>query len=594
MNDDNDLRALYLVSQEDVHAPERLKERTLELLDDNDAALASAALEPAASARKQRFMGLGRKPFYGIAACLALAALGFGAVQAMMHTNEGAADVGALETASLDFTVKAYAAGTQSPLATGDNGMIVFGHTSDLSQSSPEWDDNGTYTGCLFKVEAEGVKTVQAHISKGMLYRYDTQNVSYASNSELLYEASTWKPLKRGLGEHLSAYDKVAVGIANDGLSKDDPNKTYQVQTSKRLGQTAELNYDEGDEGTYFGLWTDEMGDSDASDDSMRDQFGAIANAFEGAELTVTVTFEDGRTSTQVINLHAGNFLADWNDASGEDLGALAIQPTLLEDGAEVPESALVLRTVYGEVASSTGEAFPYANEPVNEYANTTDEPMKLPDDGTGDFLESGVQVELAKDGEALSTYASAATDESSETMLDSKSEKAPSLTVSGISTELVDSLPESTPVEKTEIARMAPLDYWNRIIEQRCGFTIGSDWKASDGASILHVGYSLTNSSDERKLFRVPYMQGLGRIDGGATFYSAGNSVAPLMFVGAKNDGSTCGWYDNDVATLEPGESMKVDCYYEVSNSLLSRNDLAIAFGANGSSNIAVRISLA
>lgn len=594
MNDDNDLRALYLASQKDVHAPEQLKERTLELLDDNDAALASAALEPAASARKQRFMGLGRKPLYGIAACLALAALGFGAVQAMMHTNEGAADVGALETANLDFTVKAYAAGTQSPLAAGDNGMIVFGHTSDLSQSSPEWDDNGTYTGCLFKVEAEGVKTVQAHISKDMLYRYDTQNVSYASNSELLYEASTWKPLKRGLGEHLSAYDKVAVGIANDGLSKDDPNKTYQVQMSKRLGQTAELNYDEGDEGAYFGLWTDEVGDSDTSDDSMRDQFGAIANAFEGAKLTVTVTFEDGRTSTQVINLHAGNFLADWNDASGEDLGALAIQPTLLEDGAEVPDSALVLRTVYGEVASSTSEAFPYANEPINEYANTTDEPMKLPNDGTGDFLENGVQVEIGKDGEVLSTYASAATDESSETMLDSRSEQTPSLKVSEITTELVDCLPESTPVEKTEIARMAPLDYWNRIIEQRCGFTIGSDWKASDGASILHVGYSLTNSSDERKLFRVPYMQGLGRIDGGATFYSAGNSAAPLMFVGAKNDGSTCGWYDNDVATLEPGESMKVDCYYEVSNLLLSRNDLAIAFGANDIPNIAARISLA
>ena len=594
MNEDNDLRTLYLASQKDVHASERLKERTLELLDDNDAALASATLEPAASARKHYFMRFGRKSLYGIAACLALAALGFGAVQTMAHMNDGNVDVGAVEATNLDFTVKAYAAGTQSPLAAGDNGMIVFGHTSDLSQSSPEWDDNGTYTGCLFKVEAEGVKTVQAHISKGMLYRYDTQNVSYASNSELLYEASTWKPLKRGLGEHLSAYDKVAVGIANDGLSKDDPNKTYQVQMSKRLGQTAELNYDEGDEGAYFGLWTDEVGDSDTSDDSMRDQFGAISNAFEGAELTVTVTFEDGHTSTQVINLHAGNFLADWNDASGEDLGALAIQPTLLEDGAEVPDSALVLRTVYGEVASSTSEAFPYANEPINEYANTTDEPMKLPNDGTGDFLEDGVQVEIGKDGEVLSTYASAATDESSETMLDSKSEQTPSLAVNGISTELVDCLPESTPVEKTEIARMAPLDYWNRIIEQRCGFTIDSDWKASDGASILHVGYSLTNSSDERKLFRVPSMQSLGRIDGSATFYSAGNSAAPLMFVGAKNDGSTCGWYDNDVATLEPGESMKIDCYYEVSNSLLNRNDLAIAFGANDIPNIAVRISLA
>ena len=165
---------------------------------------------------------------------------------------------------------------------------------------------------------------------------------------------------------------------------------------------------------------------------------------------------------------------------------------------------------------------------------------------------------------------------------------------MNGISTELVDSLPEDTPVEKTEIARMAPLDYWNRIIEQRCGFTIGSDWKASDGASIIHVSYSLANGSDERKLFRVPYMQGLGRIEDGVTFYGTGNSAAPLMFASSKNDGSTCGWYDNDVATLEPGESMKIDCYYEVSDSLVSRNDLAIAFGANDIPNIAVRISLA
>ena len=121
MNEDNDLRTLYLASQKDVHASERLKERTLELLDDNDATLASAALEPAASVRKRYFMGFGRKPLYGIAACLALAALGFGAVQVMAHMSNGNVDVGAVKATNLDFTVKAYAAGTQSPLAAGDN-----------------------------------------------------------------------------------------------------------------------------------------------------------------------------------------------------------------------------------------------------------------------------------------------------------------------------------------------------------------------------------------------------------------------------------------------------------------------------------------
>ena len=34
-----------------------------------------------------------------------------------------------------------------------------------------------------------------------------------------------------------------------------------------------------------------------------------------------------------------------------------------------------------------------------------------------------------------------------------------------------------------------------------------------------------LANASDERKLFRVPSMQLLGRIDGSATFYSAGKT---------------------------------------------------------------------
>ena len=279
------------------------------------------------------------------------------------------------------------------------------------------------------------------------------------------------------------------------------------------------------------------MGDSDASDDSMRDQFGAIANAFEGAELTVTVTFEDGHTSTQVINLHAGNFLADWNDGSGEDLGALAIQPTLLEDGAEVPDSALVLRTVYGEVASSASEAFPYADEPINEYANTTDEPMKLPNEGTGDFLENGVQVEIGKDGEVLNTYASAATDESSETMLDSKSEQTPSLTVNGISTELVDCLPEAHACRKNRDCThgspgLLEQDYRAALwIHHRFGLE-GKRWKPS----IIHVKRSLGQRlRQSANSLGCPAMQSLGRIDGSATFYSAGNSAAPLMFVGAK-----------------------------------------------------------
>ena len=163
--------------------------------------------------------------------------------------------------------------------------MIVFSRASDTALATAEYDTNGSYTGCLFRVEAEGVKTVQAHISKGMLYRYDVQNATYTTDAELLAEAASWKPMKRGIGDALGMYDMVSTGIMDDGLAKDDPNKTYQVQTSKRLGQTAELDYSEGDSQAYFGLWTNDpldLDDKSEKDDSSDPEFDAMLTRSKG------------------------------------------------------------------------------------------------------------------------------------------------------------------------------------------------------------------------------------------------------------------------------------------------------------------------
>ena len=294
MNENEHLKNLYRATQLKVEAPEAILERTLRAFDD-EASVANARKsldERTCQSRPLRAASRRRVPFYAAAACLAVAALGFGAAHVANSNADNAnasAPNGIVAATNLDFTVKAYASGTQTPLAVGDNGMIVFSRASDTALATAEYDTNGSYTGCLFRVEAEGVKTVQAHISKGMLYRYDAQNATYATDAELLAEAASWKPMKRGIGDALGMYDMVSTGIMDDGLAKDDPNKTYQVQTSKRLGQTAELDYSEGDSQAYFGLWTNDPLDLDEKsekDDSSDPELDAIANAFEGAELT--------------------------------------------------------------------------------------------------------------------------------------------------------------------------------------------------------------------------------------------------------------------------------------------------------------------
>ena len=63
-------------------------------------------------------------------------------------------------------------------------------------------------------------------------------------------------------------------------------------------------------------------------------------------ELTVTVTFEDGRTSTQTIDLHAGNFLADWGDGNKEDSGLWRYSPRFSKMAQKCPIALCVANRV--------------------------------------------------------------------------------------------------------------------------------------------------------------------------------------------------------------------------------------------------------
>lgn len=600
MNENEHLKNLYRATQLKVEAPEAILERTLRAFDD-EASVANARKsldERTCQSRPLRAASRRRVPFYAAAACLAVAALGFGAAHVANSNADNAnasAPNGIVAATNLDFTVKAYASGTQTPLAVGDNGMIVFSRASDTALATAEYDTNGSYTGCLFRVEAEGVKTVQAHISKGMLYRYDAQNATYATDAELLAEAASWKPMKRGIGDALGMYDMVSTGIMDDGLAKDDPNKTYQVQTSKRLGQTAELDYSEGDSQAYFGLWTNDPLDLDEKsekDDSSDPELDAIANAFEGAELTITATFDDGRTSTQVIELHAGDFAAKWNAEDPDGLATLEIEPTLLDNASKVPDDEFVVRTVYGEVVSSSDEAFPFADEPVNEYENVIDDPTLFSQDYGEDFWSEGYGVEIVENGWSFMTCANVNTGKPDEDPFTAR-EDSPSLAITDVGIETVKGLLEGTQIAHTEIARMAPLAYWNRIVLQLCGFSLNDDLTPSDGASVVKASFLVSNTSSETKVLRISSAFGIGKIEGNSLFYEAFDAACPLMYEATKEDGTVLGWLGNDMLTLAPGESAQMNAYWEISDAAFTGKNPAIGFGANGERNVAVPFTL-
>ena len=112
-------------------------------------------------------------------------------------------------------------------------------------------------------------------------------------------ELASWKPTARGTGEYYGGYDFVGSSMRN-GESKLSlaklmvPPSTSPQATTRHRGR-----HDE------FRLWTNE---GEPPENIMGDLQSPVIDLFEGQTLTVTVTFEDGRTSTQAIELHAANF----------------------------------------------------------------------------------------------------------------------------------------------------------------------------------------------------------------------------------------------------------------------------------------------
>ena len=68
-----------------------------------------------------------------------------------------------------------------------------------------------------------------------------------------------------------------------------------------------------------YGLWLPSQ--PETTDDDLQDSWHAAVDGFEGAKLTVTITFTDGSEQTRSMTLHTGKLGVEYkDDTSGPSL----------------------------------------------------------------------------------------------------------------------------------------------------------------------------------------------------------------------------------------------------------------------------------
>ena len=363
---ENDFRKEYERMQHQVRASSDLKERTLAAAERAADRFASSAqpVAPASAKRPHRRAGsrsggvaVARRWGLPAAACLVAAAIVAGGAPMVM----GAMDADGHTAISLSdaqqasgFAVRAYASDGSAPLAPGEGGTVAFDR--DLGYRFSGGDDykvSGFFTGCLFHVEGEGISRVQANLTGGALYRVTFEDGPTDPDDPRMGELASWKPTARGTGEYYGGYDFVGSSMRN-GESK--------LSLAKLMGSTIDVSASDdpgiADGTTSFGLWTNE---GEPPENIMGDLQSPVIDLFEGQTLTVTVTFEDGRTSTQAIELHAANFETEMVD------GTPRLTTRLAADDAEAPSAA---KSLYGIVVKAGSGPFPFPLDDANDRAD--------------------------------------------------------------------------------------------------------------------------------------------------------------------------------------------------------------------------------
>ena len=273
---------------QDMKAPEALKERTL--------AAAREARREEQQNTPQHLTSTPRRRF-GMAKRILAAACAFGVIvggtavwQARGSGRSGSEAIA--EAVAHSFGIVAYAADTGKTIEPKDS-KIVF----DTAAGGMDSATKGFFSGCLFKVTGDDIETVSASIDKGGLYRVERMDIQESDADDILQ--GTYPPTQG----------------ADDFLVHGYDDGDWWVEASWHVENGFVETYAPT---TCYGLWGEPQPVDMAQETDAPDAWHARIDEFDGATLTVTVTFTDGTTDTQNLTLHTGKLAVEYpSDESG-------------------------------------------------------------------------------------------------------------------------------------------------------------------------------------------------------------------------------------------------------------------------------------
>ena len=285
-----------------IKAPDELKARTR-----------AAVREEKGRARQSvRSMRGGMKRLLA-AACAFAVVLGGAALHGRQTGTDPVTDI------AHTFGLVAYAADTGEMRQPKDS-KIVFDYGSGADDP-----DKGFFSGCLFKVTGENIKTVSASIDKGAVYRTKTVKDTSADRDEWV------RTMYQGTNPAIDGADRIMVWGS-------DEMHMYADLCWKLDNGFA----DEYDPDVSYGLWLPSRQESE--DDDLQDSWHKSVDGFEDAKLTVTITFNDGSEQTRSMTLHTGKLGVEYKD----DTSGPSLTGEVLTD--EQAEEQGYLYGVYGEL----------------------------------------------------------------------------------------------------------------------------------------------------------------------------------------------------------------------------------------------------
>lgn len=276
---------------QDMKAPEELKQRTLEAA--REMRREEQQTTPQHLAPAPRRFGMAKRIL--AAACAFGVIVGGTAVWRAQGSGQSTGDAVA-EAVAHSFGIVAYAADTGETIAPKDS-KVVF----DIAGGGMDSPTKGFFSGCLFKVTGDNIETVSASVDKGGLYRAERIDIEESDLDAIMQ--GTYAP----------------TADADDIMVMAGPGKTkWWVDASYRVENGFVEPYDPS---TSYGLWGEPRPVDMAAEDDLRDAWHARIDEFDGATLTVTVTFTDGTTDTQTLTLHTGKLGVVYkDDTSGPQL----------------------------------------------------------------------------------------------------------------------------------------------------------------------------------------------------------------------------------------------------------------------------------